>query len=228
MFSQSILFQFAAGTRTQKPYPGNSLWNQRITRMRLFTSIPNVSMPPHSKSKVCCSCWFLLSSINSMHIALLVWASPESWPNEDISTSIHSVRIWFCYARLLVLFLWFFRLVSICGSAADPGAVKTNIMREIPSSVTTMAFTAMKLLGVLQSSETGASAIVDAALAPPVSTQGHLGLLIDHKSTSLTIDYIVTFNLWPLGYAKKWWHFGKNVELSQLFYQKMLNFKNRW
>ncbi|KAL1567454.1 dehydrogenase/reductase SDR family member on chromosome X-like [Salvia divinorum] len=50
---------------------------------------------------------------------------------------------------------------------ADPGAVKTNIMREIPSSVATMAFAAMKLLGVLQSSETGVSAIVDAALAPP-------------------------------------------------------------
>ncbi|XP_042037582.1 dehydrogenase/reductase SDR family member on chromosome X-like [Salvia splendens] len=51
--------------------------------------------------------------------------------------------------------------------AADPGAVKTNIMREIPSSVSTMAFAAMKLLGVLQSSETGVSAIVDAALATP-------------------------------------------------------------
>ncbi|XP_042006961.1 dehydrogenase/reductase SDR family member on chromosome X-like [Salvia splendens] len=51
--------------------------------------------------------------------------------------------------------------------AADPGAVKTNIMREIPSFVSTMAYTAMKLLGVLQSSETGVNAIVDAALAPP-------------------------------------------------------------
>lgn len=68
-------------------------------------------------------------------------------------------------------------------------------MREIPSSVSTMAYAAMKLLGVLQSSETGASAIVDAALAPPVSTQGHFGLVNDYKPTSLTIDYIVIFNL---------------------------------
>lgn len=58
-------------------------------------------------------------------------------------------------------------------SAADPGAVQTNIMREIPSPISAMAFTAMRLLGVLQSSETGVSAIVDAALAPPVSTQHH-------------------------------------------------------
>lgn len=34
-----------------------------------------------------------------------------------------------------------------------------------------MAFTAMKVLGVLQSSESGVSSIVDAALAPPVSIQ---------------------------------------------------------
>lgn len=60
---------------------------------------------------------------------------------------------------------------SECSSAADPGAVQTNIMREIPPSVSTMAFTAMKVLGVLQSSESGVSSIVDAALAPPVSIQ---------------------------------------------------------
>lgn len=62
-------------------------------------------------------------------------------------------------------------------SAADPGAVKTNIMREIPSPVSTMAYTAMKLLGVLQSSETGVSSIIDAALAPPVSIRTQNPLL---------------------------------------------------
>ncbi|KAJ6752395.1 hypothetical protein OIU85_002792 [Salix viminalis] len=51
--------------------------------------------------------------------------------------------------------------------AADPGAVETNIMRELPSCVSHMAFIALKLLGLLQSPEEGASSVIDAALAPP-------------------------------------------------------------
>ncbi|XP_020551295.1 dehydrogenase/reductase SDR family member on chromosome X-like isoform X2 [Sesamum indicum] len=51
--------------------------------------------------------------------------------------------------------------------AADPGAVKTNIMREIPSCVSQMAFIVLKFLGLLQSSKTGVCSILDAALAPP-------------------------------------------------------------
>ncbi|KAB5521855.1 hypothetical protein DKX38_026174 [Salix brachista] len=51
--------------------------------------------------------------------------------------------------------------------AADPGAVETNIMRELPSCVSRMAFIALNLLGLLQSPEEGASSVIDAALAPP-------------------------------------------------------------
>ncbi|KAL0321338.1 UNVERIFIED_CONTAM: Short-chain dehydrogenase, chloroplastic [Sesamum radiatum] len=51
--------------------------------------------------------------------------------------------------------------------AADPGAVKTNIMREIPSCVSQLAFIVLKFLGLLQSSKTGVCSILDAALAPP-------------------------------------------------------------
>ncbi|KZV56026.1 Rossmann-fold NAD(P)-binding domain-containing protein isoform 1 [Dorcoceras hygrometricum] len=51
--------------------------------------------------------------------------------------------------------------------AIDPGAVKTNIMREIPSCISQMAYMVLNLLGLLQSSETGARSIVDGALAPP-------------------------------------------------------------
>ncbi|PIN01253.1 NADP-retinol dehydrogenase [Handroanthus impetiginosus] len=51
-------------------------------------------------------------------------------------------------------------------AAVDPGAVKTNIMREIPSCLSRMAFLLLKLLGLLQSSETGVCSIIDAALAP--------------------------------------------------------------
>lgn len=51
--------------------------------------------------------------------------------------------------------------------AADPGVVKSNIMREVPSSLSLLAFTVLKLLGLLQSPENGVESILDAALAPP-------------------------------------------------------------
>lgn len=63
----------------------------------------------------------------------------------------------------------FIHLFDIGNSAADPGAVKTNIMREIPSHVSGIAFMSLKLLGILQSPENGIRSILDAALAPPVS-----------------------------------------------------------
>ncbi|KAK9266904.1 hypothetical protein L1049_027163 [Liquidambar formosana] len=51
--------------------------------------------------------------------------------------------------------------------AVDPGVVETNIMREIPSCLSHVAFIVLKLLGLLQSPEIGISSILDAALAPP-------------------------------------------------------------
>lgn len=51
--------------------------------------------------------------------------------------------------------------------AVDPGVVETNIMREVPSCLSHVALTVLKLLGLLQSPEQGISAILDAALAPP-------------------------------------------------------------
>ncbi|XP_073147459.1 uncharacterized protein [Henckelia pumila] len=51
--------------------------------------------------------------------------------------------------------------------AVDPGAVKTNIMREVPSCISQMAYMVLDLLGLLQSPESGARSIVDGALAPP-------------------------------------------------------------
>ncbi|KAK8704109.1 hypothetical protein V6N13_047742 [Hibiscus sabdariffa] len=52
-------------------------------------------------------------------------------------------------------------------SAADPGFVKTNIMREFPSYLSNLAFQVLRILGLLQSPEDGVSSILDAALAPP-------------------------------------------------------------
>ncbi|XP_010543515.1 PREDICTED: short-chain dehydrogenase TIC 32, chloroplastic [Tarenaya hassleriana] len=51
--------------------------------------------------------------------------------------------------------------------AADPGSVKTNIMREVPRHLALMAFCILKLVRMLQSPEDGVKSIIDAALAPP-------------------------------------------------------------
>ncbi|XP_048439678.1 short-chain dehydrogenase TIC 32, chloroplastic-like isoform X2 [Pyrus x bretschneideri] len=50
---------------------------------------------------------------------------------------------------------------------SDPGVVETNIMREVPSCLSGLAFIVLKLLGLLQSPEIGVSSILDAALSPP-------------------------------------------------------------
>ncbi|KAG9140940.1 hypothetical protein Leryth_010453, partial [Lithospermum erythrorhizon] len=59
------------------------------------------------------------------------------------------------------------RAISVI--AVDPGAVKTNIMREIPSLVSQIAFFGLNLLGLLHHPEQGVRPIVDAALASSVS-----------------------------------------------------------
>lgn len=51
--------------------------------------------------------------------------------------------------------------------AADPGAVATNIWRELPWHVSMLACTVLKFLGLLQLPEDGVNSIIDAALAPP-------------------------------------------------------------
>ncbi|KAL9244616.1 hypothetical protein vseg_018377 [Gypsophila vaccaria] len=51
-------------------------------------------------------------------------------------------------------------------NVADPGAVKTKIMREMPSSLSQPAFSVLKLMQLLQFPEEGANSILDASLAP--------------------------------------------------------------
>jgi len=58
----------------------------------------------------------------------------------------------------------------LCISVADPGVVQTNIMREVPASLSWVAFFVLKRLRLLESSECGNDSIIDAALVPPVST----------------------------------------------------------
>ncbi|KAJ6753441.1 hypothetical protein OIU79_026300 [Salix purpurea] len=77
--------------------------------------------------------------------------------------------------------------------AADPGAVETNIMRELPSCVSRMAFIALNLLGLLQSPEEGASSVIDAALAPPVSSPA-VTLMFNNLSYPFSV-LVVILNL---------------------------------
>lgn len=57
-------------------------------------------------------------------------------------------------------------------SAADPGVVETNIMREVPSHLSVLSIVVLRTLGLLQSPDNGVESIIDASLAPPVSLIG--------------------------------------------------------
>ncbi|CAI0429535.1 unnamed protein product [Linum tenue] len=50
--------------------------------------------------------------------------------------------------------------------SAHPGMVKTNIMQEVPFSLSSIAYLVFRVLGLLQSPENGINSILDAALAP--------------------------------------------------------------
>ncbi|KAL7167143.1 hypothetical protein ACSBR2_037756 [Camellia fascicularis] len=88
------------------------------------------------------------------------------------------------------------RQVSVI--AVDPGAVKTNIMREVPTCISYVALLALKLLGLLQSPENGVRSILDAALAPPeisgVYFFGGNGRTVN--SSALSYDTKLAKELW--------------------------------
>ncbi|ERN13771.1 hypothetical protein AMTRI_Chr06g176890 [Amborella trichopoda] len=82
--------------------------------------------------------------------------------------------------------------------AADPGVVRTNIMREVPQSLAELAYTALDLLCVLNSPESGVQSIIDAALAPPEAS-GHYffgGKGRTLESTFLSYDPKLSKELW--------------------------------
>ncbi|XP_021291134.1 dehydrogenase/reductase SDR family member on chromosome X [Herrania umbratica] len=87
-------------------------------------------------------------------------------------------------------------------TAADPGVVKTNIMREVPSCLSHLAFEVLKLLGLLQSPENGVSSILDAALAPPEASGvyffGGKGRTLN--SSALSHNIKLAKELWTTSY----------------------------
>ena len=82
--------------------------------------------------------------------------------------------------------------------AADPGFVSTNLLREVPTWLVRLSFIVMRLLGLMQSTDSGVSAVLAAALAPwEVSGKyvfGDQGLFC--KSTSFTYDEQLARRLW--------------------------------
>ncbi|URE00572.1 short chain dehydrogenase [Musa troglodytarum] len=82
--------------------------------------------------------------------------------------------------------------------AADPGAVATNIMRELPPSLKRLAFLVLGFLQLLQSPEIGVDSIIDAALAPPEASGryffGANGRTI--KSSPVSYDARLAETLW--------------------------------
>ncbi|XP_043707160.1 short-chain dehydrogenase TIC 32 A, chloroplastic-like isoform X2 [Telopea speciosissima] len=86
--------------------------------------------------------------------------------------------------------------------AVDPGVVETNIMREVPSFLSQLAFMVLRLLGLLQSPENGVESIVDATLAPPESSGeyffGGRGRTVN--SSKLSYDRELAEKLWTSSY----------------------------
>lgn len=86
----------------------------------------------------------------------------------------HHVSVMYaCFRYCLNLLLSLFHCLNIMFCiikcrAADPGFVKTNLMREYPKYVSAFAFLSFKLIGLLQTPDEGARSSVDATLAPPV------------------------------------------------------------
>ncbi|KAL8208367.1 hypothetical protein R6Q57_007779 [Mikania cordata] len=82
--------------------------------------------------------------------------------------------------------------------AADPGAVKTNITREVPMFISQAAFVSLRFFGLLQSPKMGVSSICDAALAPPEASGlyffGGRGRTVD--SSPLSYNLMLSRELW--------------------------------
>ncbi|CAN1188398.1 hypothetical protein LINPERPRIM_LOCUS35371 [Linum perenne] len=81
-----------------------------------------------------------------------------------------------------------------------PGIVKTNIMREVPFSLSHVTFLVFRVLGLLQTPEDGINSILDAIFAPPhvsgVYFFGGKGRTL--KSSALSCDTVLAEKLWTI------------------------------
>ncbi|KAF7830680.1 dehydrogenase/reductase SDR family member on chromosome X isoform X1 [Senna tora] len=88
--------------------------------------------------------------------------------------------------------------LQILDEAVDPGAVQTNIMREVPSLLSCLAYKILGLLGLLQTPERGINSIIDAALAPPEASGAYFfgGKGRTIKSSELSRNPKLARQLW--------------------------------
>jgi len=84
----------------------------------------------------------------------------------------------------------------VCCRAVDPGAVKTNIMHELPSYIQVIAFCGLKILGLMQSPEDAAESVIDAALAPPEISGKYFFGGRTIESSTLSSDPKMAKELW--------------------------------
>ncbi|WVZ20498.1 hypothetical protein V8G54_007820 [Vigna mungo] len=90
---------------------------------------------------------------------------PTALPNGKISPDICQDEIYWVIGVNFGLLAFIFCIVGI--SVADPGVVQTNLMREVPTILSSLALRVLKFLQLLQFPESGVDSIIDAALAPP-------------------------------------------------------------
>ncbi|KAA3485193.1 dehydrogenase/reductase SDR family member on chromosome X isoform X1 [Gossypium australe] len=108
-------------------------------------------------------------------------------------------------------------------NAADPGSVKTNIMREVPSCLSSLAFQVLKSLGLLQSPKNGVSSLIDAALAPPEASGVYF-----FGGKGRTVDSSVLSHNTKL--AKELWEISDNLfmEASLAFKETASSESDNW
>lgn len=113
-----------------------------------------------------CNIYFYFSLV----IIVQLWASSENLCDGPLSKSLYTVS--FPQQFFYLIFVIWFQLNNIgwciC-RAADPGAVETNIMRELPKPISKLATASLRQTHLLGTPQVGVSSIIDAALAPPVS-----------------------------------------------------------
>ncbi|KAJ4797875.1 NAD(P)-binding Rossmann-fold superfamily protein [Rhynchospora pubera] len=87
--------------------------------------------------------------------------------------------------------------------AADPGVVKTNIMRELPLYISRFSLFVLRILCLLQPPEIGVNSIIDASLAPPESSGKYFfgGKCRTIESSSLSGDTKIAEKLWSASSA---------------------------
>ncbi|AES72464.1 rossmann-fold NAD(P)-binding domain protein [Medicago truncatula] len=83
-------------------------------------------------------------------------------------------------------------------NVANPRVVQTNIMREVPASLSWVAFFVLKRLRLLESSECGNDSIIDAALVPPGTSGAYFfwGKGRTINSSALSQDAKLAHELW--------------------------------